>query len=116
MFKQYHSDKRWWRFVAGLTGLESFWHGAINEAFVTIQENKCESFFNACMKLKFLTLISQLLLEQTKVSASQVFAPLERYALGYCIAISTPTASWEVTLYEGSSFGASSRENDVKVL
>ena len=104
VFKQYCSDKRWkvvWRFVAGLTGLESFWHGAINKVFVTIQGNKCK------LSIKFLQCLYEAQISDfdfaatfgtNEVSASWVFGPLEKYALGYCIAISAPTASWEVML------------------
>ena len=109
VFKQYCSDKRWnvvWRFVAGLTGLGSFWCGAINKAFVTIQKNECvlSSEFLQCLHEAQISCFDFAATFGTnEVSASRVFAPLEKYALGYCIAISAPTASWDVILMEGSS-------------
>ena len=109
VFKQYCNHYRWnvvWRFVAGLTCLESFWHEAINKAFVTIRENKCmlsRKFLQCLYEVQISDFDFAATFGTNEVSASWAFGPLEKYALGYCIAISAPTASWEVMLAEGPS-------------
>ena len=110
VFKQYGSDERWnmvWRFVAGLTGFEFFKSSVINsEAFVT---TKTEGPQLSCLLIQCLyeAQISEFdyatTFGSTKILTGGMKTPLEKYALGCCIASSVPTASWHVKLCWGST-------------
>ena len=117
VFQQHATDKRWnmvWRFLAGLTGFE-YYKGTINcDAFVTIKENKLElsslliqCVYEACIKLDYTGLFGS-----KEISAKGVENAIEKCALGYCIAASASTVSWDVKLYgslDGFIWGLNSR-------
>ena len=104
VFKQYGSDERWnvvWRFIAGLTGFEYFKTVMTCGAFVTIKNEVSllsslfiQSLFEAQMTFDYKASFNT-----DRISAYlRCHAPLDHYALGYCIASSAPTATWDVVL------------------
>ena len=105
VFKQYGSDKRWnmvWRFVAGLTGFEFFKASAINsEAFATTKENRPQL---SCLLIQCLYEAQITEFDYAAAFGSKeliarcIKTPLDKYALGFCIANSAPTTSWDVEL------------------
>ena len=106
VFKQYGSDERWnvvWRFIAGLTGFEYFKTVMTCGAFVTI-ENEVPSLSSLFIQSLFeaqMTFDYKASFNTDRISA-QLYrpynAPLDYFALGYCIASSAPTATWDVEL------------------
>ena len=108
VYRQFHENRRWnlvWRFVSGLTGFAYF----MNE----------RDFINP---RKFEWLPIQCIYEaQTKLLSGQFparilfwAANLDGYALGYCIANSSPEVSWELWLegfLESFMWGLNSRKS-----
>ena len=107
VFKQYGSDKRWnvvWRFIAGLTGFKYFKTVMTCRAFMTI-ENEVPSLSRLFIQSLFeaqMTFDYKASFNTDRISACSEWpyddAPLDNYALGYCIASSAPTATWDVEL------------------
>ena len=106
VFKQYGSDERWnvvWRFIAGLTGFEYFKAVMTCGAFVWTSRNKVpslsslfiQSLFEAQMTFDYKASFNT---ERISAQFERYHAPLDHYALGYCIASSAPTATWDVEL------------------
>ena len=111
VFEEYGSDKHWsvvWRFVAGLTKLEYFKSHINSDVFVTeINDNEIEVS----------SLFIQCLFEAQSVDYESIFGtkshmklcnnlfsePLDRYALGYCIANSDSRMLWNVYIMFGSA-------------
>ena len=106
VFKQYGRYKRWnvvWRFIAGLTGFEYFKTVMTCGAFVTI-ENEVPSLSSLFIQSLFeaqMTFDYKASFNTDRISAHLEWpydVPLDHYALGYCIASSAPTATWDVEL------------------
>ena len=105
VFKCYAEDGRWevvWRFVSGLTSFQYFKDSMQNKAFYTMNETgdiaKVKNLLLHCL------FESQKSISSSVVSSKNVYFPLDRYALGYCIANSSST-TWDVELRDGSDKG-----------
>lgn len=95
-------DKRWnvvWRFVSGLTGFEYFKNITGTETFTLTLKDKFEvlplfiqCLYEAQIEFDYTTAFKT----DTITIKSKNASPLDRYALGYCIANST--ASWDVII------------------
>ena len=111
VFKQYGSDKHWsvvWRFVAGLTKLKYFKSHINGDVFMT-KRNENE--------IEVSPLFIQCLFEAQSVDYESIFRtkshmklcnnplsePLDKYALGYCIANSNSRMLWNVNISLGSA-------------
>ena len=111
VFKKYGSDKRWnvvWRFLSGLTGFEHF-KGVINsEAFITLKDNEI-NLSHLLIQCIYEAQITEFDFLESTFKNSKYYlsatasSPLEKFALGYCIASSAPTASWNIHLIGESS-------------
>ena len=112
VFKCYAKDGRWevvWRFVSGLTSFQYFKDSMQSKAFGTMNETEdiveVENLLLHCLfeggqeSINFETAFGC-----NVVSSENVYFPLDRYALGYCIANSSSTA-WIVELKNGSDKG-----------
>ena len=111
VFEQYGSDEHWlvvWRFVAGLTKLEYFKSHINSDVFMTeVNDNEIEVS----------PLFIQCLFEAQNVDCESIFRtkshmklcsdilsePLDKYALGYCIANSNSRMFWNVDIKYGSA-------------
>ena len=111
VFEEYGSDKHWsvvWRFVAGLTKLKYFKSHINGDVFMT-KRNENE--------IEVSPLFIQCLFEAQSVDYESIFRtkshmnlcnnllsePLDRYALGYCIANSNSRMLWNVDIVFGSA-------------
>ena len=107
VFEEYSSDEHWsvvWRFVAGLTKRLSHIN---SDVFITSDENEIEVS----------PLFIQCLFEAQSVDCESIFGtkshmklcsytlsePLDKYALGYCIANSNSRMFWNVDIWLGSA-------------
>ena len=111
VFEEYGSNRHWsvvWRFVAGLTKLECFKSHINNDVFMT-KRNEDE--------IEVSPLFIQCLFEAQSVDFESIFRtqshmklcnnpltePLDKYALGYCIANSNSSMPWNVEMILGST-------------
>ena len=100
----YHRDEQWslvWKFTAGLSDFKYFENSP--QHFVTVFPETIQMtpllvhcLFEAQIELDYWKIF------QRKVVNVCSKNPLDRYALGYCIANSAPSVWWEVKLSKGS--------------
>ena len=107
LFHQYICDKRWnlvWRFVAGLVGFGYFKDRSVSsEAFMDVSTDKHVDLY-----LLFIQCFFEAQIESFDYKAAfrydkitfvgSLYAPLNCYMLGHCIARSAPTAFWKLEL------------------
>ena len=109
VFKHHSEDRRWevvWRFVSGLTGFQYFKDNVRCDAFISVYKN------DECLTIKSLLLHCLFegqfmfdfneVVDGKKVRCQQDLSPLDRYALGYCIANCSSPTSWKVCIWRGS--------------
>ena len=110
VFKCHSKDRRWevvWRFASGLTGFQYFMDSVRCDVFVSSSEEDeylktkellLHCLFEGQLKLDYMTVLGR-----NKICSQQVFSsPLDRYALGYCIANCSSSTSWKVCIKYGS--------------
>ena len=118
VFKHHSKDERWevvWRFVSGLTGFQYFMDSVRCDAFVS--ESEDDDYLEVNNLLLHCLFEGQFVFDYTAVlgrnniysqQSSSIFSlgssPLDRYALGYCIAncSSRTTVIWKVCMENGS--------------
>ena len=112
LFEQHGRDGPWhvvWIFVAGLTGFELFKGISMkSEAFVNKTKDDKLNLSGMLIHCLYEAQINEseysaIFEGSSNVEITFVHAPLDKYALGYCIARSPPTIFWDVGLYGGSS-------------
>ena len=112
-FFKYHShDRRWklvWRFVSGLTGFQYFMDNARCDAFVCTQSLydyeylEVKSLLLRCLFEGQFIFDYVTVFQRSKIYSSCIASPpLDKYALGYCIAYCPPGISWKVKMAHGS--------------
>ena len=112
VFNQYSMDRRWevvWRFLSGLTGFKYFENSVQNPVFSCLGEEglQVENLFLHCLFEGQVHDMSGCL-KATEMNFKTVFSnqyftsPLDRYALGHCIANCSSTTSWKVEMEGGS--------------
>ena len=115
VFKRHSEDKRWevvWRFVSGLTGFKYFMDSVRCDAFVSESEDDdylgVNNLLLHCLFEGQFVFDYTAVLERNKLYSQQgniisFSSPLDRYALGYCIAnCSSRTAvMWKVEMWGG---------------
>ena len=104
VFKQHGKDKRWnvvWRFVAGLTKLKHY-EGHLEHVFTDEFRGDVKDFFIQCLfeaqtihHLKSFFKMSQC---EVDFSVASRYAPLDLYALGYCLTNFHTGVSWELDM------------------
>ena len=115
VFKRHSEDRRWevvWRFVSGLTGFQYFVDNVRCDAFVSVfKDDEClltKNLLLHCLFESQLVFDYTAALERNKLVSNQHgSSPLDRYAVGYCIANCSSTTSWKVHNMEmgsGESF------------
>ena len=109
IFNQYSVDERWevvWRFLSGLTGFKYFNNSVLNPAFsylVGEESVVVENLFLHCLfEGQPQDILKATGLKKVYSDQEHTSSPLDRYALGYCIANCSSTTSWEVEICEGS--------------
>ena len=112
VFKQYGKDPRWnlvWKFVSGLTCFRFFETLVKNSVFLVSEEQHLEvtmflmeCLFEAQFHLDFKSIYHA---HKIVVKSGRESCPLDRYALGYCIAHDSSQVSWDVTLTDNSDEG-----------
>ena len=108
VFNQYSMDERWevvWRFLSGLTGFKYFENSVQNPVFSCLGEEclKVKNLFLHCLfegqrQDIFDCLKATGMNFKTVYSNQEETSPLDRYALGYCIANCSSTTSWKVEI------------------
>ena len=108
VFKRHSEDRRWevvWRFVSGLTGFQYFMGYVKCGAFLSMSEDVedlgIKKLLLHCLFEGQFMLDYMAVLGRNKLFGS-VASPLDRYALGYCIANCSSTTSWKVCMEDGS--------------
>ena len=112
VFKQYKYDPRWnlvWKFVSGLTCFQ-FFKTVIKDRVFLVSEGQylevsmflMECLFEAQFHLDFKFVYHK---HKIVVRSDRESCPLDRYALGYCIAHDSSQVSWEVSLFDNSGEG-----------
>ena len=113
IFHQYENDPRWnvvWKFVSGLTGFDFFRPVAKSDMFKFPTEERFEVkvFLMQCLFEAQVAFDYKYMYNSDKilVRSDQRSYPLDRYALGYCVANCSYPISWEVELKmkSGNSF------------
>lgn len=105
VFRQYYREERWhtiWRFVAGLTKFKYFekiWHNELFEIKKSPKSIQVTQLFIHCLFEAQTQFDYKSTYGVNSVQYRCNSSPLDRYALGYCIASST--ASWIVELFSG---------------
>ena len=115
VFKRHSEDsyRPWevvWRFVSGLTGFKYFIDSVRCDAFVSESKNddylKVQNLFLHCLFEGQFVLDYQAVMGCNNLRSYQQDSksPLDRYALGYCIAncSSRTTVTWKVSMWHGS--------------
>ena len=112
VLNQYSMDGRWevvWRFLSGLTGFKCFENSVQNPVFSCLVEEslQVENLFLHCLfegqvQDMFDCLKATGMNFKTVYSNQDFTSPLDRYALGYCIANCSSTTSWKVEILSGS--------------
>ena len=110
LWMQYSDDSRWdvvWVFVSGLTHFQSFKEcnnierfANINEEYVFVKELLIDCIFEAQVPV----FDYHSFFKTTKLITPFIYikSPLNGYALGYCIANSSPNTRWSLELSGGS--------------
>ena len=110
VFTHHSKEKRWevvWRFVSGLTGFKYFENNVHGHVFFSSCDDvvKVKNLFLHCLfegqQLDTFD-FSKATGMKTIHSDQDSTSPLDRYALGYCIANCSSTTSWKVEM-EGDS-------------
>ena len=105
VFNHHSEDRRWevvWRFVSGWTGFKYFKFSVLDPAFCSRKEDTLmvTNLFIHCL---FESRHPFDFVWMNRVYSSQEnTSPLDRYALGYCIANCSSTTSWAVKMGGGS--------------
>ena len=112
VFKQYGEDPRWnlvWKFVSGLTFFHFFESFVKNSVFLVSEDKHLEvsmflmeCLFEAQFHLDFKSVYHK---HKIVIESDREFCPLDRYALGYCIAHDSSQVSWDVGLLDNSGEG-----------
>ena len=112
VFNLYSMDESWevvWRFTSGLTGFKYFDNSLQNPVFSCLGEEglQVENLFLHCLFEGQVQDMSDCLkatgmIFKTVCSNQDNISPLDRYALGYCIANCSSTTSWKVEMTYGS--------------
>ena len=112
VFNQHSMDERWevvWQFLSGLTGFKYFENSVQNPVFSCSGEESLQvnNFFLHCLFEGQVQDMSDCLKAsgidfKTVYSYQEYTSPLDRYALGYCIANCSSTTSWKVEIEGGS--------------
>ena len=114
VFKRHSEDRRWkvvWRFVSGLEGFQFFMDSVRCDAFVSMQSEDDLYVKNLLLHCLFEGLFEgQCQFDWMGMNninysdRSDIHCPLDRYALGYCIAnfSSRTTVIWNVKMQFGS--------------
>ena len=111
VFNEYSIDERWevvWRFLSGLTGFKYFKNSVQNSVFSCLAEEslKVEDLFLHCLfegQVQAMDYLKATGMNFKTVYSDQGWtSPLDRYALGYCIANCSSTTSWKVEIRDGS--------------
>ena len=112
VFNQYCMDERWevvWRFVSGLTGFKYFENSVQNPVFscLGVEGLQVENLFLHCLfegqvHDMYDCLKATGMNFKTVNSVQNNTSPLDRYALGYCIANCSYTKSWKVNIQDDS--------------
>ena len=112
VFWDYWKDSRWelvWRFVSGLTNFQYYEDSVKCGAFVSKNRFNLEEDHLMVSDLLLHCLCeSQAALNCIAMVGEKFYSiqyhssPLDKYALGYCIANSSNTTSWKVIIYSGS--------------
>ena len=129
VFKHHSQDRRWevvWWFVSGLTGFQYFMDNARCDAFVSESEDNdyfevknllLHCLFEGQFVFDYVAVLgrNKLYSNQDTTLSLSGSSPLDRYALGYCIANCSP-AIWKVKMRFGSgdsfSWGLNSNHCD----
>ena len=106
VFNRYYDDSRWdvvWVFVSGLTHFQSFKECDNIEWFIDITDEECvavkELFINCIFEAQVPSFDYNSFFKTTKlIRAFNYESPLSEYALGYCIANSSPNTRWSLKL------------------
>ena len=109
VFKHHSKDRRWelvWRFVSGLTEFQYFKDSVRCDAFLSASGNdelKVKNLLLHCLFESQLMFDYMAVLGTNKMHSSHLgSSPLDRYALGYCIAKCSSATSWRVFIHGGS--------------
>ena len=111
VFKQYGEDPRWnlvWKFVSGLTCFQFFKTIIKDDVFLVSEDEHLEvrMFLMECLfEAQFHLDFTEYGKDKIVVKSNKESCPLDRYALGYCIAHSSSKVSWIVTLESNSDEG-----------
>ena len=112
VFKQYGEDPRWnlvWKFVSGLSCFQFFETLVKNNVFLISEDEHLEvrMFLMECLFEAQDQCFDFTVFEKDKImiKSDQKSCPLDRYALGYCIAHSSSKISWDVRLQCNSGEG-----------
>ena len=110
VFNQYSMDERWevvWRFLSGLTGFKYFENSVQNPAFCCLEKEslQVENLFLHCFFEGQVQDMSDCLKAtgMNFYSCQDSTSPLDRYALGYCIANCSSRTSWKVEILDGTN-------------
>ena len=112
VFKQYCRDSRWdvaWVFFSGLTHFQSFKECNNIKRFASIKEESIEVeelLVNCIFEAQVPSFDYNSFFKTTKLirafTSYNFLSPLSSYALGYCIANSSPNTRWSLVLEGGS--------------
>ena len=116
VFKRHSEDERWevvWRFVSGLTGFQYFMDSVRCDAFVSESEDDdylevnnllLHCLFEGQFVFDYTAVLGRTNLYSQQNAILSRSSPLDRYALGYCIAncSSRTTVVWKVEIKDGS--------------
>ena len=111
VFKHHSEDRRWevvWRFVSGLTRFQYFMNIVKYNAFASpfgtgeylIKNLLLHCLFEGQVMFNYMAVLGTSKLCQGDLL--HCTSPLDRYALGYCIANCSSATSWKVHIREGS--------------
>ena len=107
IFDHYSNDVRWevvWMFLSGLTGFKYFENSGQNPVFSHLGDTYFEvkTLLLRCLFEGQRQCTFDFLNVKTVFYTSLITSPLDRYALGYCIANCSSRTSWRVKLIGGS--------------
>ena len=111
VFKEYWEDPRWnlvWKFVSGLTCFQFFKTIIKDNVFLVSEDEHLEvrMFLMECLfEAQFHLDFTEYEKDKIVVKSGKESCPLDRYALGYCIAHSSSKVSWIVALESNSDEG-----------
>ena len=109
IFNHHCKDERWevvWRFASGLTGFQFFIESVMCDAFAFVVEGEylrvSDLLLHCLLEGQFIFDYMASLGKNHIFSVQHDSSPLDRYALGYCIANCSSTTSWKVQMWYGS--------------